>query len=340
MAVSPLFLYTGPETGQKNDTIDSFRTRIQKEQGPLDEHKLYAGETEVRDVVALLENGSLFSEVRFIVLCNAELIKNADDITLIKNWLAGAEKNLPSEAYLFLVSEENGVDKKLENIVPKDNKKVFWELFENRKEEWLFDYFRKNGCSIEQDAVSSILEMVENNTEILRKECSRFFVCFPKGHCVTTADVENILTNDRTESPFTLFAAMADGNKPTHERLESSLTILQKIRQSKESSSVQICMLLASCFKKLAVWHSIHGESASEFDLKINGFSSKKMQTQYRSAARLWNRQQTDTIVALLAKTDMDIRSGGTAVEDVLLDTLMYEILMKGGRPMAPYTLL
>ncbi len=333
-------MYTGPETGEKNDTIDSLKSRIQKEQGALDEYKLYANETAVRDLVALLENGSLFGEIRFVVLCNAELIKSADDIALLKNWLSGAEKNLPSESYLILVSDENGVDKKLENIVAKENKKVFWELFENRKEQWLFDYFRKNGYDIEQNAVESILEMVENNTEILRKECSRFFVCFPKGYRVTAGDVEEILANDRTESPFTLFAAMADGEKNPQERLATSLMILQKIRQSKESNGVQICMLLASCFKKLTVWHAIHGESASDFDLKVNGFSSKKMQAQYRGAARLWNQRQAETIVALLAKTDMDMRSGGTAVEDVLLDTLIYEIMMKGGRPLAPYTLL
>ncbi len=340
MSLSPLFLYTGPETGQKNDTIDSLRTRLLKEQGALDEHKLYAGETAVRDVVALLENGSLFGETRFIILCNAETIKNTDDINLIKNWLAGAEKSGTGDAWLFLVSEENSVDKKLENIIPKDNKKVFWELFEDRKEQWLFDYFRKNGFSIEPDAVASILEMIENNTEILRKECSRFFVCLEKGHCVTTADVENILTNDRSESPFTLFAAMCDVTKSRQERLETSLTILQKIRQSKDSSSVQICLLLASCFKKLSVWHEIGGNTASDFDLKIHGFSFKTMKTQYRNAAQLWNRQQSDSIVALLAKADMEMRSGGAAVEDVLLDTLLYEILMKGGRPLSVYSML
>ena len=103
-----------------------------------------------------------------------------DDIELLRNWIDGLKSQKYDDVFLFLVSDETSVDKKLENLIPKDNKQVFWEMFENRKEEWLTSFFAKNGYKIHEDAVAAILEMIENNTEALRNECSRFFLCFEK----------------------------------------------------------------------------------------------------------------------------------------------------------------
>ena len=78
-------------------------------------------------------------------------------------------------------------------------------MFENRKPQWVENFFRKNGFSISPDAVEQILEMVENNTESLKSECSRFFFCFEKGTTITSDDVEKILSHNREENAFTLF---------------------------------------------------------------------------------------------------------------------------------------
>ena len=55
------------------------------------------------------------------------------------------------------------------------------------------------------------------------------------------------------------------------------------------------------------------------------------LQKQYRSAAKVWNMAQTAAILAVLASTDMEIRSGGSQMEDILLQKMLYEIVIKGG---------
>ena len=335
---SPLFLYTGPEFGERNDAIADFRQQIEKKYGALDYHLLYAADTSVQDVLTLLENGNLFSDARFIVLRNAEQIKKKEDIALIEQWKAAAEKQQNNDAWLFLVSDENSVDKKLENIVAKENKKVFWEMFEDRKEQWLRNFIKRNGFDIEDEAIDSILNMVENNTEALRNECSRFFSCFSAGHVVTEKDVDDILAHNREESAFTLFAALADNSKRPAARLETSLEILQKIRQSKDSGGVQLIAGLTWCFRKLRSWINLcRNGYASEFDLKTNGFSSKKMQQQYRGAANIWNARQVEAVLSLLSETDMAIRSGGTALEHTQLQTMIYAIVCKAGTSLEKY---
>ncbi len=328
---APIFLYTGPETGEKNDQILLQKDALKKKFGAIDDFVYYGTDLNMSDVVAQLMTESLFTPATFVLIRSAELIKDKKDIDLLAEWIKTAE-NKDGSTVLVLASDELKVDSKLEKIVPPANRRVFWEMFENRKEQWLYSFFKKNGYSIDSEAVSSILDMVENNTEELRSECSRFFMCFPAGHTVTEYDVEQILSHNRAESAFTLFDAMAAQNS-TEKRLESSLLILQKIRLSKkDSDAVVILAGLLYCFRKLLLWHSIHsGHTPDEIELKKNGFSSKTARSQYSQAGKIWTAAQTAAIIALLSKTDMDIRSLGSALQDTLLVLAVYEIIVKNG---------
>jgi len=175
--------------------------------------------------------------------------------------------------------------------------------------------------------------MVENNTQALKNECSRFFVCFPKEHLITADDVDSILIYNREEDAFSLFNQISDASASSQKRFENGITILQKIRLSKENDSVKMIAGLASCFRKLVLWHKINpnGYLADSFTLKTNGFSSSMMQKQYKNAAKIWTSGQATAILALLSSTDMQIRSDGTMMEDVLLQKMLYEIVVKKG---------
>ena len=313
----PIFLYTGPEFGKRNDAVEAVKASHKKQFGVIDEHSFYLLETPLSQVMTILQSGTLFSDGVCVVCRNAELIKKKDDIQMIADWLENPE---PS-AVLILVSDEISVDSKLEKLVPASNRKKFWEMFENEKLPWVTSYFNKNGYRIQQGAAKLILELIENNTQSLAAECSRFFVLFPKDHEITEDDVDSVLTHSREENAFSLFRELANNADPAPVRLEKGLQILQKIRLSKENSSVMIIAGLASCFRKLQDWHR-RGESA---------VPQSTLQKQYRSAARVWSLKQTAAILAVLASTDMEIRSGGSQMEDIFLQKMLYEIVIKGG---------
>lgn len=333
-----VYLFTGPEAGEKNEAIDNIRAAAIKKNGSVDEYKYYASETRIQDVIAQLQNESLFTPAVFVVYKNAEQIKLKADVDSLLTWIKGASKESPNT--LILVSDENSVDKKIDSQIPSSHKKMFWEMFDNRKEAWVQSFFRKNGFSVTGDAVERILDMVENNTEALKSECSRFFYCFDLGYTITEADVDKILAHNREESAFTLFEAMMDMGKPTNERFQTSLEILQKIRLSKDSSGVAIIAGLSYCFRQLRAWHKLHSDKTkppTDVQLKSSGFSGKKNQEKYTKAAKIWSSGATVSIISLLAKTDMSIRENGTAMEDTNLFRLVYSIVMKNGRPCAEY---
>ena len=325
----PVYLFTGPEFGERNDAIENLKNSVSKKFGSVDNYLFYASETPVNEFMSVLQNESLFSEATFITVKNAETIKKKDEIEIILNWI----KNVKSEnAVLVLVSDEISVDSKIEKAVPSSNQKKFWEMYEDKKLPWLQNYFSKNGYTLTEDAGNLILSLIENNTQSLKAECSKFFICFPKGTKITEETVDKILTHTREENAFSLFDAMSNSQKTSQERFQNSLEILQKIRLSKENSSVMIIAGLSSCFRKLSLWHRLRLEGKNDdFNLKINGFSSAKIKKQYLSAAKNWTSGETSAILSILEETDMNIRSGGTLLENTLLEKALYEIIIKKG---------
>lgn len=324
-SLSPIWLYTGPEIGERNTAIEQLRTSAARS-ADLDSHTFYASDVRIGEIISLLQNGSLFADARFVVLRNAELIKKKEDVEQITAWVS--ESTRVTDATLVLVSDDNSVDKKLENCVPKEHRKIFWEMFENRKEQWITDFFRKAGYRIEGAAVSSILDLVENNTEALRAACSSFILFFSNDHVITEDDTLQILAHNREESAFTLFDALSEGD------LSGSIEIQRKLSLSKGSSPVQTIAGLTWCFRRLDDWHRLIASGATDdFSLKKAGFSAKRAVEQYRRAARRWNASSTTQILSLLASTDLALRSGGTAIQDFQMELCLYSIVEKKGQP-------
>lgn len=332
-AFERLFVFTGTEEGEKKQAIGAVKKAAKKSAGgALEEWTFYASETAVADIVVLLRNESLFASARFVLLRSAELIKKKDDIEMLAEWAREAA-GVQSLSTLILESSENGISKQLENLAPKENRRIFWEMFENKKEEWLRAFFAKAGYSAHPDAIETILGMVENNTESLAAECSRFFLCFERGHVVTSDEAESLLSHNREESAFTLFEALTKAADAPHERLENALGILQKMRATKDNAPQKILPALISCFRRVDDWRDFCAAhpAPSQLDFKIAGFSMKKAQVQYRNASRLWNRAQTADCLALLANADADTRSLPQDAHDALLQTLLYALVFKHG---------
>ena len=327
---SPIFLYTGSEIGEKEEAIQNLRKNAVKTYGEIDFYKYYWNDIQFSEVISQLQNENLFIPCTFVVLDGAEMLKTKNDLALLQSWIAS-----PGQAILVLTTAENSVDKKLKDIVPKENQKTFWELFDDKKEEWLINFFRKNNYAITDDAVQSMLEMVENNTGALKSASAMIFSGFPKGSVITDENVQSVLASTREESPFTLFNAMADAENSPQARFEDSLAILNKLLYARSSSGIAIIAGLSYCFKQLRLWHSLVAKG--EMPEKNGAFLNKNAQKRYRAASRIWNAFQTASVVALLADSDMKIRANGTALETLLLEKMLYEIVIKGGAQCGAY---
>jgi len=312
------FIYLGPELGKKQDAVDEVKKKFPN----AEKYVFYAGETSAGVIADTVQNQSLFAESRIVIVKNAEALKKKDDIEL----LASCVKNLDKNTALILLSDENRLAAGLEEAVPKANKQVFYELFEREKTEWLRRFFKREGYNIGDDCVDTILEMVENNTAAMKRECSRLAAflqgVLPKDKPVNREDIEKWLSHNREESPFTLFSRIAAGD------ISKALESLAVMTGAKESAQ-GILAGLAWQFRKLASYLKLaeKGELNNYAELKKLGLSAPKVKEDFAAAAGRYNTDAVEACLALTAKYDILLRSTASALENILMDRYIIAII-------------
>ncbi|MDR0553746.1 MAG: DNA polymerase III subunit delta [Treponema sp.] len=315
MAKGCSYLFLGPELGEKQDAVGELRENLRASGGTLEETTFYAGETAVSEMVSQLRNGSLFSDTRLFFIKNAELIKKKEDAELLASYLESPQ----ADTFLVLISDGNSVDKRLEKPIPGGAKRIFWELFENRKHDWVASFFRREGRRVSEEGIEAILELVENNTDALRRECTRLMLFLGEGATASAEDVETWLSHTREESAFTLFSRIAAGD------LSKSLETLHALLGAKEPPQA-ILAGLAWCFRKLRDYLGVvNSGNANDFEFKKIGLASTRVRKDYESAARLYG--DPGRCLSLIARFDTLIRSSGSALESTLMDLFLYHII-------------
>jgi len=319
------FIYLGLELGKKQDAVDAVKKKFPR----AEEYVFYAGEASVSLIADTIQNQSLFAESRIIIIKNAEVLKKKDDIELLVSCI----KNLENNTALILLSDENRLAAGLEEAVPKTNKQVFYELFEREKTDWLRQFFRREGYNIDNDCIGTILEMVENNTDAMRRECSKLIAflqgslqgILPKDRQVKPEDIEKWLSHNREESPFTLFSRIAAGD------ISKALESLAVMTGAKESAQ-GILAGLAWQFRKLASYLTLaeRGETNNYVELKKLGLSAPKVKEDFAAAARRYNADAVQACLALTAKYDILLRSTAAAFENILMDRYIIAIVNRG----------
>jgi DNA polymerase-3 subunit delta len=316
MPKSACWLFLGPEIGEKQDAIDAIRKSLSTGTEPAEETVYYAGEASVPDIVSALQNGSLFADTRLFFIKNAEAVKTKNDIELLASYITS-----PSDStVLILISEENSIAKALEKAAPPQAKRVFYELADNRKAEWVAAFFRREGCRINDEGIQTILELVENNTDALRRDCSRLILFLGKDREVGAEDAEKWLSHTREESAFTLFSRIASGD------FSRSLESLRTILAAKETPQA-VFAGLSWCFRKLRSYLALAEAGVrDEWEFKKIGVSSPKARKDYADAGRRYDSAAADTCLALTAEYDVLIRSASSFPVEILMEQYLYKL--------------
>lgn len=319
--IDATYLFLGPEEGKKKDEISKIEKSLSKSLGEQPEkHHFYPFEKKISEIVSLMKNGSLFSSHKLIVISNAEEIKKKADVDLI---IDICKKPVKGNT-LILKSNNNSIDKKIEKVVKKENKVIFWEMFENQKKGWITSYFQKYKQKIDPNAVEHLLEMVENNTQELKIACEKISFFFDEGKLITEDDIDTYLYHSREESVFTLFEKM------TLKDLEASLEINSKLTLSSDTSPIAVVSGLLWQFKRLLTVKTMVSQRVQVTDaLFKQGIKGKKNQANFQAGLRNYTLHELQKIIVIISDYDFLLRNAKVEMQKILIEILIYKCLVK-----------
>ena len=320
-----IFLLLGPEEGEKEKFIKNLIDKLSGEGNEIVEvHRFYGFDVKIADIISILQNETLFSEKRMVILSNTELITKKEDINLITEYCS----NPASKACFLLLSETiKGVNSRIEKPVPKDNRKIFWQLFENEKRGWIVNFFRRQGMTVSSSACNDLLEIVENNTKQLRLECERLVLFFGKGTKIESEAIEKYIYHSKEENVFTLF------DKVAQRRLDIALEVLHNLLLSREKEALQILKGLLNQFRKLAALKGlIAGNYTPSEAFSRLRIKSKRVQKIYLESDKNYRAAEIKTIIMLIAEFEVRLRSVKSNLQAFLLNLFLYYVIVRGGK--------
>ncbi len=304
-----------------NQLKESFRKDVS---GEIEDSRYYPFETGMSEVVSSIRNGSLFSENKWVVIPQIETVKR-DEAAILADYI----KNPSPDTLLILTSDglNRDIAKAVISAVPKERIKVFWELFENQKQNWVRQYFMNNKINPEEGVIELVLELVENNTEQLKRECEKLVLFLGDKTSLTCAEVEKYIYHSKEENVFTLFDKIACSD------LTAALEVIRKISLSGDTHPIQLIGGLLWQFRRMLELNLLLDRHVS-FDeacrsLRITG---KKIQNIYRQACNTYRTREIEYIIALTVSIDGELRKSRGEMHSCLMDMFFYYIIIQKGQ--------
>lgn len=310
------WLLLGPEAGLKDEFVGSLASALEKAAPPLDRYRYYYPEPPLARVIDSLRNGGLFSASTLVELRNAELIRSKEEAEALRGWIADPAPN----AVLVLCSEATRAEGELGRLEKElgDRKKIFWEMFESDKRRWVQRRLASRKLRADDGAVDALLELCENTTDELGRECDRIAAFHGEGAAIGAAEVEALVEHGREENAFTLFDRVAEG------RLEDALDALRAILLSRSSDAVQLVAGLLYCFRRLRGLAAIVGAGGTAEDaFSEYRMSSKKAREPYERALRRYDLRGAEAAISELARAEAAAKGQGREFEEISLTLLI-----------------
>ena len=337
------YLLLGPEEGEKNEWLKNEKEKVLKEYPDAEIHTFYTGDDDGASVSAVMSQPSLFSSFRYAVIRQYEARTSKDSITdAIISFLGSGQ----ADAELVIVSSEKSearISKEILSLIPKENRLMFWEMFDSKKREWIVNAFRKEGFTIDPEGIEEILFSTENNTADMKNLVNSLSLYFhavkPDKKAITAEDIEQYAVKTRGEDGYTLFSAIAEGD------LEHAILIMKTLEETDSYASVrafnvitQRFRLLESCLqmRKQGFSMDMIAKEASSLSPYPAAFSQKGLKarekTVFAKAMSIYSLEDSSRIISYLGKMDGTIKNAATDMHMLIFTDILYTIIRYKGK--------
>ncbi|WP_169310078.1 DNA polymerase III subunit delta [Parasphaerochaeta coccoides] len=336
MAAPSAYLYLGPENGEKDAAVSRIRNALAGAHPALDEYLFIASKDDesIHGLSEALTNSGLFSDYSFILLRIASEAK-VSTLQPVLDWL----KEPTPDVTIVLTSDETRVSATLQKLVPKQNQQTFYEMFENRKPQWIQDFFRSRRMGISRGATDLILTLVDNSTDELKEACARLADYLSqdssaKHSSVTEEDVEAYLSFSQGVTAFSVFEHVARGN------LNGALLTIHSYMDAEPNKLPQLLAAMSWQMRRLLSLSENLSQGMNEDEamqsvvtygkpVPIRNLKDKGLN---KEAVRRYSPEDIKTILVSLADWDRDIRSWPGDMHRTICDAYAYRIIIRKGK--------
>ena len=345
--MSEISFLMGSEEGEKQDFLEKEKARHRAAHPDAEVLQLFAFEADPAQLEEALFSPSLFTSYTMVILKHFEEAgKNA--AALVKTILRYAKDNVETSSLYVLSSESSySLPSSIQKALKKDQIITFWEMFENRKQDWIRTFFRKEGYTIAPDAIRYILDMIENNTLEMKNTCGQlaaFFTLEKKSDgAITLDDIASYVSHTKNEDGFSLFAQIARAD------LAKSLSSLKKMLTSDARSCMGLVPILLRQFRLLESYLVLYQgngeayalENATAFSTsgsEVKGIRSQRDKQTFAIARSHYTASEVRNIIAYLDRMDSAVKMAGTDEVRLTLELMLHTIIVGKGKA-APLTL-
>ena len=253
------------------------------------------------------------------------LIKEAQEMKDLTGLQAYIEKPVPSTILCICYRHKKFDSRTTFAKVLKQHAVVLETkpLYDNQVPDWIIKFGKEHGLTIGPAEAGLIAEYLGADLSKVANEVDKLALNIPKGATITRAHIEQYIGISREYNVFELHRILAarDWSK--------AFRIVQYFAANpKKGPMVLIIGSLYGFFSKVYMLHFLGGSSEKEL-VKQLGIGNAFFLKDYRLAARHFNRQQTEQVLALLREYDLKAKGVGGNTTSVPEGELLKELVWR-----------
>jgi len=315
----PIYFLIGEESYHIDRLINYFLNNLlETEEKEFNQIIFYGNDSSVEKIISECKIFPFGSEKRLIVVKEGQYLKQLE---LLEHYI----KNPQTSTCLVICYNKKTIDKrkKIGKILFKECV-VFEskELYENQLPDWIIKYLKKDDFTINNYAISMLLEHTGNTLSKIVNELEKL-----KMSCSVNKEITSELIEDITgiSKEYNIFELQHSIGKKDFKR--TNTIILYFSKNKKKYNIILIISMLFSYFEKVMLYHQVKNKNPQSISkiLKINPYFI----SQYKNTSLLYSQKQLFNIFKYLKEYDLKAKGVGNKNSDdtILLKELTLKIL-------------
>ncbi len=340
--MADIYILLGPEEGEKNNLIRKIKGSLLESFPDTECYSFFVGDDDESNYIAAVSQPSLFASHRFIVIKGLDELKKSDPVYL---QTIEAVKDNQSDLTLIITSTETALskfDKVILDAAGKERTRIFWELKESEKIEWIRNKAKEEHFNITPDAIREILNTVENNTEEMKNlvlSITNFLRIKGEKNTIERDDIEAYSTASRGENGYTLFRALGERD------LERALNIVGSIALNDSRNILPAFTVVGNQFRRIEEALKMRSRGMAErtifetlvaFTTYTTPFKGKpgvnfREAELFKTTMRNYSLEDVERIILLIGKADTLLKAASSDSLVMTSELLVYSIIVSKG---------